>query len=85
MTTNKFWDHVDKALDDIDNRASYYVGATLCIDFPDGKMVGLNLNGTGFTRGGKLYLPQDITDKVIKVHKDIRGATEYFKEVTGCS
>ena len=79
MLSKKFWKHIDEALDDIHNAKSYYVGGTLCIDFDSGAFVGLNLDGTGFTRGGKLYIPDHIKEKVINVHREIRGETEYFK------
>lgn len=56
---------IDQALDDIENYASYYVGATLCIDFKYHPNVALNLNGRGFSylTGTKLETNNIHTEK----------------------
>jgi len=70
MVVKKIWDDVEKALDDITSRNSYYVGSTLCIDKVVGHIgVALNLDGKGFVFNAKakdtqLHLPQHITVKV---------------------
>lgn len=75
----KFWSHIEEALNNINNVNSYYVGGTLCIDFPDEKTIGLNLDGTGFTPGGKLYQPKHIHKLVVETYRTTKGETDYFK------
>ena len=77
--TEKFWKIVEDALNDPENHATYYVGGTFCIDFPNGG-VGLNLDGTGFSfNGGNLYMPKYINDKVKELYLKYKGETEHYK------
>ena len=75
MVVKKIWDDVEKALDDIENVASYYAGGTLCIDnvIGNGVHIGLNRDGKGFifnckAKNGELYLPPHITTKVNAIY-----------------
>lgn len=75
----KTWTHVENALRNIYDVASYYIGGTLCIDFPDGKGIALNSNGTGFVfnfkknhshlKNAKLYQPSHIRELVQKIYE----------------
>jgi len=81
IVSTKFWNHIEEALNDIENVKSYYVGGTLCIDFSIKRLIGLNLDGTGFTPGGKLYQPKHIHKLVIETYRKLKGETDYFKKI----
>jgi len=75
----KPWKHVENALRNIMNVASYYMGGTLCIDFPDGKGIALNRNGTGFVfnfkrknpllKNATIYQPPHIQQLVRSIYE----------------
>lgn len=67
---------IDLALDNIENYPSYYVGATLFIDFKYHPSIALNLNGRGFAynphdskKYPKFVVTKKMQDKINKIYK----------------
>lgn len=68
MTIKKFWKHVEDALTKATDAYVYYALDTLCIHFADDKLIALDLDGTGYTQGGFMYLPDHIYSLVVARH-----------------
>ena len=73
------WNQIRAALEDVYNRASYYIGGTLCIDMREGYSVCLNRNGRGFAfvlgehKDIKFLMPKDVEATVNRLYQEIRA------------
>lgn len=87
------WDRIKKTLE-LQDYVMYYVGGTLCIDFPEGGLIGLNLAGTWFVSvpGGRANgpgswpgdeMPPDILELVKKTYLKEKGETAHYILQTG--
>lgn len=85
------WQHVEKALLDIENTGAYYAGGTLSLPLgvsatgvPRG--ICLHVDGTGFVlsdiKNTRVYLPDYITDLVRDIYVKTKGYTNYYLEKT---
>ena len=70
----RIWEPVETALKNPQShsRPIYYVGGTLCVDLARG-FVALNLDGSGFTRAGKIIQPAHILKLVRDIYFRIKG------------
>jgi len=81
------WEPILDALLNRD-RMMYYCGATLFIDLDNGRGVGLNLDGKGFsfaknsplTKNATLYMPEEILEYVRIFYLEFKNNLEYYKE-----
>ena len=67
---------INNALDDIENHASYFIGAFLYIDFKYHPCVVLNRNGRGFSyvpdgshKGQKFIVTKEMQEKINAIYK----------------
>ena len=73
------WKQVRKALDNIYNVRSYYIGGSLCIDMNEGYSVVLNRSGRGFAfvlgehKELGFLMPKDVQATVCRLYQEIKG------------
>jgi hypothetical protein len=86
----KFWEHVELALNNIENIASYYAGGTLSLPLGKDKLgkdrgICLNLSGRGFVlsdiKNSTFYAPDHITKLVRDTYLKYKGETDHYREV----